>query len=45
MQMKKLLILPGLVLTILVNTGISSIDNPIVDYRIMAKLSTEEKIV
>lgn len=43
--MKKLLILPGLVLTILVNTGISSIDNPIVDYRIKAKLSTEEKIV
>lgn len=43
--MKKLLILPILILTILVNPGFSSADKPIVDYRIKAKLSTDEKIV
>ena len=43
--MKKLFILPALIFAILVNTGISSAEKPIVDYRIKAKLSTEEKIV
>jgi hypothetical protein len=43
--MKKLLILSILILAILVNTGITSPGKNIVDYRIKAKLSPEEKIV
>ncbi len=43
--MKKMFILPIMIFLIMVNMGISSTEKHIVEYRIKAKLSTEEKIV